>query len=467
MTQSVDITGPITSGSRGNAFGATVLDLAARGFIQEEYFVTGEARAYETVPGSAFGEDGRWELRSNRTAPFRTRILVTRPVDPSRFSGTVLLSWLNVSAGYEIVGASEAALRADDASVAVSAQRVGIEGQPGGEQRALRGWDPDRYGSLEHPGDDFSFDIFTQIARAVGRERGNQAIDPLGRLLVQRVIATGGSQSAIRLTSYLNGVQPQEHALDGALPSVSTGYATMFDTSALGTRGPGDIESIMATMCRTRIRDDLSIPVLLVTTETEAEGYYPLRQPDTQRFRTWEIAGAAHSGAAGTNDAIVKMFKRDGLPVPPGMGAEDPSGPQPNSISYLPVMAAASAHMTRWVSGGDPPPSFELIRFTGDPPEIARDEHGNALGGLRMPELEVPVARYRGRGEGDQMASLSGLTVPFPVEKLRQLYKDKSDYLARYEAAVGKGVEQGFFLAADAAAIVAAAADRWGGRFPA
>ena len=381
MVPNVEITGPVTSGRRGNAFGASVLDLGARGFVQEEFFLAGEARAYETVPGATMGEDGRWQVRPNRTARFRTRILVTRPTEPSRFSGTVMLSWLNVTAGYEIVGASEAALRAGDASVAVSTQRVGIEGLPGAEARGLRAWDPERYRDLEHPGDDFSFDIFTHAARVVGRRRGALTIDPMGGLDVGWVIATGGSQSAIRLASYLNGVQPLEHALDGALPSVSTGYATVFDTSALDARtGPPDIESVMATMCRTRIRDDLDIPVLLVTTETEAEGYLPLRQPDTDRFRTWEIAGAAHAGAAGANPAIVKMFERDGLPVPPGMGAEDASGPQPNSISYLPVMAAAADHMRRWVDGGDAPPSFELIDFAGDPPEIVRDEHGNAFG---------------------------------------------------------------------------------------
>ena len=467
MGQTFEVIGPVSSGSRGNAFGASVLDLSTHGFVQEEFFLGGEASAYEAAPGTSLGEDGHWQVRANRAARFRTRILVTRPADPARFSGTVLLSWLNVTAGYEIVGASEAALRAGDASVAVSAQRVGIEGLPGAEERGLRAWDPERYGSLEHPGDDHSFDIFTHAARAVGRDRGALAVDPMAGLPVRQVIATGGSQSAIRLNSYLNGIQPLEGALDGALPSVSTGYATVFDTRALEARtGAPDMASIMATMCRTRIRDDLDVPVLLVTTETEAPGYLPLRQPDTDRFRTWEIAGAAHSGAAGANDAIVRMFERDGLPVPPGMGAEGAAGPQPNSISYLPVMAAATRHLRTWVEGGAPPPSFELIRFAGDPLQIVRDEHGNAVGGIRMPELEVPVARYRGSGEGDQLASLSGSTTPFPEDELRRLYRDRADYLEQYAAAVRRGVEQGLFLAEDADSIVTAAADRWGARFP-
>jgi hypothetical protein len=462
----VTVSGPITSGSRGNAFGASVLDLAGLGFMQEEYFVSGQARAYGAAPGTSLGEDGLWDVRPNRSAPFTTRFLVTRPKDPARFSGVVMLSWLNVTAGYEIVGVSEAGLRAGDASVAVSVQRAGIYGLAGGEERALRGWDPARYGNLEHPGDDFSFDIFTTVARVVGRDRGELPVDPMGGLSVRRVIATGGSQSAIRLTSYLNGIHSLEHVLDAAMPSVSTGYATVFETEDLAARdGTNGLESIMATMLKTRIRDDLDIPVLMVTTETEAVGYLPSRQPDSDRFRTWEIAGAAHSGAAGANENIVKMFARDGLPIPPGMGAAEKVGPQPNSISYLPVMAAAARHLAGWADGGAPPPTAEFITFEGDPPEIVRDEHGNALGGLRMPELEVPVATYRGVGEGDQLASLSGSTTVFPTEKLRALYRDKGDYLSRYEAAVQRGVEQGFFLAEDSKSIVASADARWGDHF--
>ena len=113
----------------------------------------------------------------------------------------------------------------------MSAQRVGIDGLPGAEERGLRAWDPERYGSLEHPGDDYSFDIFTHAARAVGRDRGALAVDPMGGLPVRHVVtATGGSQSAIRLNSYLNGIQPiGRPRFDGALPSVSTGYTTVFE----------------------------------------------------------------------------------------------------------------------------------------------------------------------------------------------------------------------------------------------
>ena len=40
--------------------------------------------------------------------PFTTRLLVYRPADPERFNGTVVVSWNNVTAGYELFGAESA-----------------------------------------------------------------------------------------------------------------------------------------------------------------------------------------------------------------------------------------------------------------------------------------------------------------------------------------------------------------------
>ncbi len=450
----VKITGPITSGSRGNAFGAATMDLASEGYEEAEYFLEGEARAYEPAPGTLLGKDGRWTLRPAGAAPFKTRILVARPKRAADFSGNVILRWQNVSAGFEISPLLRRDLKTGDAYVAVSAQRVSLDGYPGAERFAMRGWDPARYGGLHHPGDDFSYDIYTQAARGVGPDRGRLAVDPMAGLKVKRVFAMGGSQSAIRLTSYLNGVQPLEHALHGAQISVGFGSAAPI------TSRPGDPPM---QRFQSRIRDDLGIPVMLLTTETEAEGLYPMRQPDTAFFRTWEIAGAAHAGSSGGRGEIVALFKRDGMPMVPGLdGKNEGPGPQPNSLSFAPVVAASWAYLKRWADGGPPPPSFPLIEFSGDPPHIVRDEHGNARGGLRMPELEAPTATYRGMNETPGGSGLGGTTTPFPPEELRRLYRNRADYLAKYGAAVQRGVEAGYILKQDAPDMIAAADEKWG-----
>jgi hypothetical protein len=172
-------------------------------------------------------------------------------------------------------------------------------------------------------------------------------------------------------------------------------------------------------------------------------------QPDTPRLRTWEIAGAAHAGAAASLDDTAKKFLRDGMQIPPGLGgADDVPGALPNAITYFPVLFAAEQALLRWAAGGDAPPSFPLIELAGDPPEIQRDEHGNARGGIRMPELEAPIAAYRGSVDGvDMLAGLTGSTTLFEPGKIRALYPTRDDYLRAYREAVDRGVVAGCFMA--------------------
>ena len=87
---------------------------------------------------------------------FRTRFVVRRPVDPDRFSGTVVVEWHNVSAGIDASpdwGFLHRHLAAQGhAWVGVSAQKVGIDGGGFVEGMHLKILAPERYGELEHPG---------------------------------------------------------------------------------------------------------------------------------------------------------------------------------------------------------------------------------------------------------------------------------------------------------------------------
>jgi hypothetical protein len=103
-----------------------------------------------------------------------------------------------------------------------------VHGIPGSEQFALRGWDPERYGMLEHPGDDFSFDIYTQATRAIG-----PAI--LGGANVRKLVATGASQSAMALRTYANAIQPIEQLFDGFLLLLDFGRGARPDTRDVDT----------------------------------------------------------------------------------------------------------------------------------------------------------------------------------------------------------------------------------------
>jgi Alpha/beta hydrolase domain len=103
--------------------------LAAYGYTEQEYFIEGTATRFEPVGDLTF--DGRWTAEPAGEAPYRTRILVVIPTDPARFNGTVLVDWINVSAGFEILALEDESIWEQGfAYVGVSAQHVGIHGHP-------------------------------------------------------------------------------------------------------------------------------------------------------------------------------------------------------------------------------------------------------------------------------------------------------------------------------------------------
>src|SRR5262245_11462912 len=181
------IRGPITGGKHGWAFGRPLFELAARGYVEEEFFIAGDAVTYRPVAGAEWARDGNWQAEPKGSMPFTTRFLVYRPADPQRFNGTVVVCWNNVTAGYELFhGESPEILEGGYAYVAASVQRAGVHGFPANPQ-GLAVWDPQRYGELSIPTDEGSYDVFAQIGRAVGPRRDRSGVDPLGGLEVKRV----------------------------------------------------------------------------------------------------------------------------------------------------------------------------------------------------------------------------------------------------------------------------------------
>ena len=426
-TTPATLSGPVTGGERGTPFNA--VDVTDRGYLTEEYFLSGEATAYELVDGT-HSADGQWNTRASADkADFKTRMLVVRPEDPSAFNGTVVVFWLNVTAGFELGSAGGEALRGY-AWVGVSAQKVGIDGfpqNPGG----LKAWDPERYGSLVHPGDAYSYDIFTQVAAAIGPERDRQGLDPMAGLEVERLIAAGASQSAARLRTYINGVQPLQGVFDGFIPYIDFGGIVPFASERGGERRQRRGRSLAS------VRADLDVPVIVVNSETELTSYHPVREPDSERFRLWEVPGTSHVSVVRPEERTV-----DGS----------------NWLAYTPVYEAAIRHLHLWIRDGVEPPRMPRVEMkAGDPnPEVVRDEHGNALGGIRLPDLEAPTASHSGFGtqrEGTRFGFLYGAATDFDSEQLAALYPDSERYLDAWNAALKSLVEQGMILPEDAPAM--------------
>ena len=192
------------------------IDLGPIGYVEEEYVCSGVATGYD---GEAT-EDGRWTASPSSTAPFTTRFVVKRPASPDDFNGTVVVEWLNVSGGGDggpdWMFLHREIVRAGMAWVGVSAQKVGIDG--GGSLGAggshLKATSPERYGHLVHPGDAYSFDMYTQVGRVI---RGDTGRSVLGGLVPERILAIGESQSAAFLVTYVNGIDPLAQVFDGFL----------------------------------------------------------------------------------------------------------------------------------------------------------------------------------------------------------------------------------------------------------
>lgn len=437
----VEVEGPIPGEPQTSA--AAGLDEV--GYVEEEYFVSGTAVSF--TPQGELDPDGRWTLAEGEEAPFRTRILVKRPADAADASGVVLVEWNNVSVGDDGTPdwtfTSAEITRSGHTHVAVSAQAAGVDvaggGLVGGGGNPLTAADPERYGTLSHPGDAWSYDLYRQVGELV-RTPPDGGPDPLDGQERTHVIAVGESQSAFRLTAFANGVQPLRPTFDGFLIHSRGGGAAPFDDD--GTVGSSLSGGVL-------IRDDLDVPVLVFTTETDLTvlGYASARQPDSDGFRNWEVAGTAHADAflLGGDPATGEAL---------GCGLVN-DGPQ-----HL-ALKAALAGLVRWVTEGEAPPEGPRIELD-DAGAIARDEDGNALGGIRLPPVEVPAAALSGDpgGEG-RLCGLFGSTRFFAPEDLAQRYGTREAYLDLVDEEIERAIDAGFLLEADAETARTEAEEAW------
>ena len=443
------VTGPVTGGAGAVVLQGTSFDLATVGYQQSEYFLSGTASSY--LPAAPLSSDGKWSVTAASTAPYTTRIVVNRPANPARFNGTVVVEWLNVSAGLDVapewIVAHNELIREGFAWVGVSAQATGVA--------AIQAIDPIRYASLAHPGDSYSYDIYSQAGRAVR----NSAATVLGGLRPRKILAEGESQSAFRLTTYIDAIQPLAHAYDGFL--VHSRAAGGF-LAPLSQAPQADVPTPDVVLTRT----DLDVPVLTVQTESDLVllGSLAARQPDTSRLRLWEIAGTAHAddyianlGAGDTGDGTTGLQELNSMLNPP-IGTPGFSCATPINTGQMHyVLDAAQYALNRWVTAGVPPATATPLEVTTTDagPAFVLDANGNTKGGVRTPSVDAPVAALSGLGQsGSQFCFLFGTTTPFDAAKLTALYPSHNRFVQSWSAATVAGVAAGFIRPADAAELI-------------
>ncbi|HEY3785929.1 MAG TPA: alpha/beta hydrolase domain-containing protein [Steroidobacteraceae bacterium] len=474
---------------------SSVLNLAHSGFIEQEFLISGMATAY--IPVSPLQADGRWDVKPNPgvEAPYTTRILVRRPIDPKRFNGTVLVEWFNETGGFDTASdwlyTHEELLREGYAYVGVTAQFVGA--------RALVSWESGpgaRYATVFHPGDSFSYDIFSQAGRVLTHARSGDP-QPLGNLTgrVRALLATGFSQSAILVTTYVNAIHRLSPVYDGFLiHDGGFGAPLSIDAGSLnGDPIPGNVPvtPFIDTPYPMRLRNDLQVPTLILLSEfgLSDDGVGAARsfhlQPDSARVRVWEMAGGTHLESGWLQDFIVDVDKT--FPGFPLDGCEGPPGIP--SVVHGRVERAALNALAHWADAEqsprsaprmslnvpNPPDSFDqLVMFNRDPATHL------VVGGIRLPDVSVPTATLNGNrdeldpevlGPGVQCGLVgsydpwnrdadpwdgqAGLDPsPTPEPDLQVLYETHPSYVQRVTRATAQSVIDGFLRPADGVEVV-------------
>jgi hypothetical protein len=448
FTTAATVTGPVTTGHIAEPLTGLNQNMPAYGYVEQEFFVSGTAHAFRAVSTPA---DGKWTIKPTTSASYETRVVVRRPSDPSKFNGTVVVEWLNVSEGESSPDwdyLNPMLMRDGFAYVGVTAQALAVQGgtpilgalKGSGPQAAeaaqatggLVKADPARYGALHHPGDQYALDIYDQISRAV-RVDGPTI---LGGAKPSHVVAVGESQSAFYLTTYADAIQPLSNTFDGIFIHSRGGTAAPLNASSISVGGAN----------ATRIRTDLRVPVFMFETQTDLIqlGYAPAEQPNTDRIRTWEVAGTSHADAylVGPNQGFL------------GCTQQINTGPQHE------VVQGAFTAFAAWVTKGTAPPSPRPFTLSStSPPTLALDAHGNVIGGVRTPWVDVPISTLSGAppSGASALCALFGSTTPFTSTTLTGLYGSKATYLQRYQESLDEAIRGGYILAADRASLLAQA----------
>jgi hypothetical protein len=309
---------------------------------------------------------------------------------------------------------------------------VGVSAQSVGATRLKD--DQGRYGTLDHPGDSYSYDIYSQVAEAIRHPTGTNLLGNR-RYKVRTMIGDGESQSAFRMVTYINAVQPQTGMFDG-----------FFVHSRFAVGAPVSEGGAGAIPNPTFIRTDGKEPVLVLESETDVPRHLPARQRDSAHYRLWEVAGTAHFDEDGLH--ALTGIPKEQMAVTPPLGCAQ----RINSAPQRYIVDTAIHDLARWAAGGPAPPKAPRVAIAEGPqPTIERDENGHARGGIRLPQLEAPIATLSGEpGGGAGFCSLFGSTTAFDAARLSSLYPSQRDYETKFSKATDALERNGFLLPYDA-----------------
>jgi len=459
------------------------IDLATYGYVEKEYYDSGVANVYNWVANTDYN------TTVLRSGPYTTRLLVREPANMKTWSGRVIVELLNSSAMYDWSAMWSAdwprILKDHDVYVGVTAKSDVLAGM-------LR-FDAARYGALNWANptgatqyeNGFIWDITTQLGRLL---KSNDKANPLGHK-ADLVILSGESQQANFTATYYKWFTPAAYfANDGHSKSakhskhgrrcatdrpIFDGY--LIECQVGGT--PTLINSAATQLPATDPQRSTYLPARPVPwMATNSQWDFPgvrgapnvtlSANTKNQKVDIWELAGANHNTAYEYlyGDACAADLVKAGFDAPYTYDWQcTVNNPE---VALEMADKAAYEGLYKWIATGKQPPAADPITIQQDATtgavSVVFDSNDNALGGLRLPMIAVPISSF-GWG-GYALVPPNGLTggvpgfyaqnVPFSTTVLQSLYSSKQDYIAQYTAAAMNLVKQGFLLRSDALQLI-------------
>ena len=479
---------PVTATSR--PFLGAAATMAKAGYIEEEFFLSGSANTYD------WAGKGRNVKVVAGPGKYVTRILVRRPSDPKRFGGNVEVTVLNASLNVDLGGPTDFARMAKQGDVWIGITTKAVTAN------ALKKFDAARYAPLDwsNPAppdgrcanptmippymaggkevieamakagiknswpeyeDGLVWDMLGQLGMLLKSEARDGILPGFAK---PHVFMTGFSQSAIYIRTFVAGFHDRFRDRDGK--PVYDGYLAIVGPAMIRINQCAKDIELEALFQKLTPPD---VPFISISSEGEMWQARHTRQPDAFTRRggivSYEVAGSSHSAAdipgkpmdtlmfAPIPDMMKAGAQLGGAAVSPNL---IPLGAKPNDFTWAPLVRGAYQNLILWARAGIKPPRAPGIKLDAKL-EIVRDVNGNALGGLRSPYIDVPVASHTGYLTAGGMGGVTGAKTAFTAEKLKILYRDQSDYAAKFGAATDRLLAERWILPEDADAMKAAA----------
>lgn len=427
-------------------------EIAAAGYVEEEYFLTGTGDVYATAQGGPVAEKSG--------LPFVTRMLVIRPKDAKRFNGIVHLTGIHPHLGgvqwnwiSRLVLTSGAAYVAVGTGTDANSRSRSTPQWPVDSPGVIRWFNPARYGRMQWPEEDgIRWTIFSDVARVL-RDKNRTVLTDLA---IERVYASGWSFLGSFLRTYINeGFHDLLRQVDGR---------PLIDGYLIGISSPwqnGGYLPINSQMpvpgigSSRRALRPIDAPVIEFLSQNEGYQNNAKQAPDRDeglgRHRIYEVGGTSHGDLGveveSSNQLQLRQRKHPSArPVPDCAYA-------PTDVPLRLLFSATMDNLDLWVSKGVAPPTSKRLEFTRAQ-EVARDAFGNPLGGVRSVQLDLPLARY---GLPPARLCVDAVSpyilmhrMPFDHAELALLYPGgKNAYMARVAASIQQMVADRWLRAVD------------------